>query len=335
MEIVEYSSEKAQEWDEFVKNNKDTWVDSQSHWLSYFEKKFKYKNYSFMLYNSKKLIGVFPLFLAKSLLFGKRLISGPVLDRGGFFGEVDDYSLINKHLNELGKKLEVKYIEVRAPPKEMPNFVKGQEYVDFCLDLNIGVDDLWKGMNKKLRNGIRRAQKDIKVEKVSDLKKFYNLYSRTMSELGSPPIGIDFFEEAKKDGTFVLLAKYKEKIIGVVIVFLFRNEAKYESAGYIPKYRNLQANSLLVFEAIKECKKQGFSKFIFGRTIKDSSVHTFKKRWNVPEIPLTYYYKMFKGEVPKDLRGSLLAKISKKIWNLMPLFISKKIGKYFRRMVAM
>ena len=46
--------------------------------------------------------------------------------------------------------------------------------------------------------------------------------------------------------------------------------------AYLPKYRNLQSNSLLLFEAIKSCKEMGCKKFIFGRTLKDSSVYQFK-----------------------------------------------------------
>jgi lipid II:glycine glycyltransferase (peptidoglycan interpeptide bridge formation enzyme) len=338
MEIVSYSLDKKEEWDRFVLLNKDTWVDSQSHWFDYFSRKFKYNNYSFMVYSSKELVGVFPLFLVKSLLFGKRLVSGPVLDRGGFFGNLKDLSFIEQYLEKVGKNLGVKYIEIRCPTQNFSDYIKREEYVDFYLNLNLKIEDIWNGLNKKLRNGIRRAKKDIKIEKINSkegLKIFYELYLRTMKDLGSPPIGYDFFQEVIKDDSFILFAKYNKKVIAGIIVTLFKKEAKYEAAVYISKYRNLQANSLLVFEAIQECKKLGFSKFVFGRTVKDSNVYIFKKRWNAIETNSTYYYKVFKGEVPSDIRDSFIAKAANIVWRHMPLFISRHLGKYFRRMLAM
>ena len=85
IEIINYSSEKKQIWDDFVKKHASTWIDSTSHWIDFFENKYHYENYSFMIYKNNDLVGIFPLFLIRSIIFGKRLVSGPFLDRGGPF----------------------------------------------------------------------------------------------------------------------------------------------------------------------------------------------------------------------------------------------------------
>ena len=169
---------------------------------------------------------------------------------------------------------------------------------------------------------------------------FYKLHLITMRNLGSPPFGFSVFDEFWKDmkdkNAFILSAKYQGKTINSIFIVLSKNEATYEMNAYLPKYRDLQSNSLLLFEAIKICKESKFNKFIFGRTLVNSNVYQFKKRWNATEFPLFFYYKLYrKKEMPSDIRHSKLIFFIKKFWNYTPLFISRAIGNYFRRIICM
>jgi hypothetical protein len=344
--FVDYSDETIKEWDSFVRNHDSTWIDSTSSWIDFFEKKLKYTNYSFLIYKEDKLIGIMPLFLVKSILFGTRLISGTILDKSGPFLK-DDIKLvwpaIQQKLDSLARKHNVDFIELRVPPEKIPSYKIRSDYVDFHFNLeDKSVEDIWKSMDKKLRNGIRKAEKEIKTEisySREDFIKLYRLYLETMKSLGTPPFGFNFFEKIWEDieqkNSFMVLAKYNDKLINANLIVLFGYKAKYEMAVYEPKYRNLQANSLLVFESIKKCKELGYKTFIFGRTLKDSNVYTFKKRWNAIEIPSTYYYKLYKSKkIPSDLRETKMAILSK-LWSFLPIFVTRIFGGYLRRKLGM
>ena len=343
----QYSEQTREEWGKFVNSNQAAWTDTSSHWIDFFEKKFNYKNYSFLVYKDQKLVGVMPLFLVKSLIFGKRLVSGPIWDRAGPFLNCDIKEVwpkIQSYLETIAKENNIDYIEIRNPPQPIPGYIERHEYVDFYYDLDKkSIEDIWKSIDKKLRNGIKKAQKNILIEK-SDSKEalleFYKLHLITMRNLGSPPFGSSVFEEFWKDiknkNAFMLFAKHQGKTINAILIVISKNEATYEMNSYLPKYRDLQSNSLLLFEAIKICKKTGCRKFSFGRTLADSNVYHFKKRWNAVEFPLTFYYRLYnKKNLPSDIRYSKLIFLIKKMWNYTPLFISRTIGNYFRRIICM
>lgn len=345
IKIVNYSNSHRQEWDDFVKEHPSTWIDSQSHWINFFEDKFGYKNYSFLIYENENLIGVMPLFLVKSIFFGKRLISGPITDIGGpFFNNLNE-DVINStlsHIDKIASEENVDLVELRCSPINLPGYTSKSEYVDFCVDLSNSLDNIWKNLNKKLRNGIRRAEKSLVIEKSNSyesLLTFYKLHLITMRSLGSPPLGFHFFEEMYKDlgkDGFFLFAKYEGKIICAIFVLIYKGIARHDATVYLPSYRHLQANSLLIFKAIKEAQQKGCKELLFGRTLQGSSVHDYKKRWNVKELSYPFYYKLYKAKkIPSDIRRSSLIILANKVWGLMPLWLTKRIGNYFRKMIAM
>lgn len=345
IKILPYSNSNKQLWDDFVNKNKHTWIDTKSHWIDYFSNKFKYKNYSFFIYENDNLIGIMPLFLAKNIFFGSRLVSGPINDMGGPFLEKEDNAILNEicsYIDEVAAKENAAYAELRCCPIKLPGFAAKEEYADFSLDLNESMENLWKKMDKKLRNGIRKAQKTLTIEKSTshdDLLTFYNLHLTTMRSLGSPPLALHFFEEAFKDAgknMFFLFAKYEGKIICAIEVLSYNEVARHESTAYLPAYKNLQANSLLMFNAIEETKKNGCKKFLFGRTLKDGSVYDYKKRWNADELEYLFYYKLYKSKkINSDIRKSPIIHIANIVWRFMPLWASRRIGNYFRRMVVL
>ncbi|HLC59838.1 MAG TPA: GNAT family N-acetyltransferase [Candidatus Nanoarchaeia archaeon] len=341
----QYSEQTKDEWDLFAKIHPSTWIDSQSHWIDFFEKNFKYKNYSFMVYEDNALRGIMSLFLVKSIFFGRRLISGPIIDMGGPFLDHTEEKTLNDivgYIDAIALKENVNFAELRCSPMHLPSFTAKDEYTDFYMDINIKTEDIWKNLDKKLRNGIRKAEKVIIVKKDSSyeaLTKFYELYLITMRSLGSPPLSFDYFKEMfidMKNKGFFLFAEYNGEIICAILILIFKDRAKYEAGAYMPRYRDLQANSLLVFKAIEEAKFKKCKEFIFGRTLKDDTVYRYKQRWGAKESPYTFYYKLYdKKNIPPDIRKSLIAPIATTIWGIMPLWISKRIGNYFRKIIAM
>lgn len=335
---MEFKKPSEEEWDSFMLDNQHSWINCLSSWMNFFEKKFGYKNLSFGAYENNELIALVPLFSVKSILFGNRIISGPVLDNGGIFAnkeiEKEKIRQITDKITEIGKDYD--FIEIRNPPFSIESFEKSSKYSDFVLELN-KENDLIMSFDKKLRNGIRKAEKLVSVERMSikeGLNDFYKMHVSTMKFLQSPPFAKSFYEQMAETNGFILFAKHEGKIIASILVNYFRTDAKYEAAVYIPKYRDLQANSLLVYKALLFSKEDGMKRFFFGRTVPEGTVYEFKKRWNAKEFPIDYYYKVFKGKIPEDARKSKLSKLSF-IWKIAPSFLTKLFGNYFRKKLAM
>lgn len=326
-------------WNDYVKNNPTCNFNSQTHWIDYFES-LGYKNLSFFITDEEeKLVGIFPLFKVQSLFFGTKLISSPFLDNGGLFCDLDndEKNFIYDRIIELGKIEHADYIEIRNPfdTDIIEKWQVNNEYCDFEFRLD-SEEWMWNVIDKKLRNIIRKSEKDLTwtMKSIDDgIDVFYYLYLKSMQHLRSPPLPKSFYQNFKKDNSFFLFAMHKEKIIAGILINDFQDKVKYEAYVYNPKYKNLNANSLLVWNAMKICANAGSKLFYFGRTLKNSSVYEYKKQWNAVELDYTFFYYLFKGKIPTDIRKGWIKKLNI-IWKICPTFITSKIGFIFRKMVG-
>ena len=151
-------------WDFIVQKDENSSIYHTEKWLTILEKVFGYKIFKLRRENI-----IFPIALVKSFLFGDRLISLPFSDYGGFCGkgEVDE---ILEELKTISYSLDVDFIEIRCPHAQYINslrnagFLDRDDYCTFVLDLTVGKDEIWKNFEKRVRNGIRKANKNnIKV----------------------------------------------------------------------------------------------------------------------------------------------------------------------------
>jgi hypothetical protein len=334
---MEFKKPSEEEWDEIVNASPDSWLNSLSGWMAFFRDCFHYKDVSFGVYDPE-LVCVVPLFVVKNMIFGTRLVSGPVLDNGGFISAVklseEKVGRITEHIVDVARSEKCCFVEIRNSHQAPIGFEKVSKYVDFKISLSKDDSALLASFDKKLRNGIRKAEKLVRVERCSisgGIDDFYRMHLKTMQFLSSPPMPESFY--SRMNG-FMLFAVHNGKRIAAVMVNCFRDDAKYEAAVYLPEFREFQPNSLLVYRALSEARKDGMKTFFFGRTLPEGSVYDFKKRWNAVEIPIDYYYKVFKGKIPSDARKSALAKFAF-VWRLSPVFLTRVFGPYFRRRLAM
>jgi len=169
----------------------------------------------------------------------------------------------------------------------------------FILDLNKTEEEIWKNFNKKLRNVIRKSEKEsVKIFELKDedeLKEYYNLSLKTEKNIqknkGRKTFSIqsyDFFKELfnNKLGRF-LIAKYNNKIIAGALFLIWNNKSVYFQSCSDREYSIKQAPSLIQWESIKRFKQEGVKEYdLGGVTInldKNDSrffVYEFKRKFN-------------------------------------------------------
>ena len=89
---------------------------------------------------------------------------------------------------------------------------------------------------------------------------------------------------------YVVLASYKGTLISGAVFFHFGDKALYKFSASDFKYRNLGANNLILWEAIKWYSQSGFKEFCFGRTDQDNEgLRKFKTGWGTTENDIYYY----------------------------------------------
>jgi CelD/BcsL family acetyltransferase involved in cellulose biosynthesis len=153
-----------------------------------------------------------------------------------------------------------------------------------------------------------------------------------MKKHGSPPhkylLFKRFFELFQARGKVrILLAEYEGRFIGGRIVFCDGKTIFCWSSVSDTKYRNLNPSNLLLWETIEWGLKNGYHSLEMGRTRKGTTIYDFKKSWGGNEINLSEYICFIgtnRREFPDPTEKTY--RYLAKIWSLMPIGLSKRIG---------
>lgn len=147
------------------------------------------------------------------------------------------------------------------------------------LDISTTEDELLSNMHSKTRYNIRLAEKKNVKIRVSDSKSFdkdidifYNLSSETAKRNNIKIYSKKYYkdllsyfsaEKNKNVKANLYIADYKGKSIGAIMVMYFGNTATYLHGASSDKYRNVMANYLLQWQAIRDARDKGMGVYDF------------------------------------------------------------------------
>lgn len=182
----------------------------------------------------------------------------------------------------------------------------------FWIDLTKDEEELLKSFHSKTRYNIRLAQRKG-VEVVEDNSKiafeaYIKLTRETVERHG-------FYAHTEKYHRLMwevlhpagiarlLVAKYKNEIIATWIVFVWHDFLYYPYGASSDKYRNMMANNLIMWEAIRCGKKLGLKTFdLWGREPGEGftrfkegynpQVVEFLGTWDLVTSPLYWPYRL-------------------------------------------
>lgn len=183
----------------------------------------------------------------------------------------------------------------------------------FWIDLTKSEDELLKSFTSKTRYNIRLAQRKGVVVKEDNsdkaFKKYLELTFETASRQGfyahTPKYHEHMWKILKPAGiAHLMTATYKNEIITTWILFVWKKFLYYPYGASTDKYKNVMANNLMMWEAIKFGKRnklttfdlwgkeegKGFTKFKEGY---NPRVVDFLGTWDlVINKPLYYIYRI-------------------------------------------
>ncbi|OGM56472.1 hypothetical protein A3E15_01070 [Candidatus Woesebacteria bacterium RIFCSPHIGHO2_12_FULL_42_9] len=203
----------------------------------------------------------------------------------------------------------------------------------FWIDLTKSEEELLKSFHSKTRYNIRLAQKNG-VEVVEDnseaaFKKYLELTKETVKRQGFYAHNRRYHElmwehlhrkpvsEGKEPIARLLTARYKSQIITAWIVFVWKDFLYYPYGASTEKHKNIMANNLMMWEAIRFGKSLGLKTFdLWGREegkgftkFKEGygpQVVEFLGTWDLPTSPFYWPYRIL-----ESLRWILLRAKSK------------------------
>ena len=336
MEIYELEKKDERAWDEYVLKSEYSTFYHQIDWKNVVEKTYKHKPIYLMAKENDEIKGVLPLFMMKSMFFGKKLVSVPFAPYGGTCA---DNETVKKALIKESKRLteesSANYLELRSVNKSEPGLAANNNYVTFILTLNKNPDIVWKKFNNKVRNAIRKALKsNLEISHDNNLKEFYILYTKNMRNLGTPPHSYAFFKklliEFPKHAKIVSV-QHNGIIIAALFLLSFKHSLISGWAASDKAYQKINPNNLLYWEVIKHGCEEGYMDFDFGRSIYNSGTFKFKKPWGAEPEQLCYlYYLRTIENIPDTSQSNQKRQRFAKVWNKVPLPITNFIGSKIR-----
>jgi FemAB-related protein (PEP-CTERM system-associated) len=347
IQIVPYTTQDSKNWDSYVKNHPDANLYHLSFFRSVVEKTYGHKSLYFKAIDeNSKIRGILPLFLIRSLIFGKELVSLPFCDYGGILADSPEISQLLFHkAEELMRKLKCSNIELRQISKQ-PFFyhIKNASYtsasvkttkVRMFLDLPDSAATLFSSFPAKLRSQIRKPQKDGctclngGVELLDD---FYDVFLFNMRDLGSPVHSKQIIKNmiiSYPRSSHIFVVYHSQIPVACSLVCAINNMLVNPWASFKRTYQKSAPNMLLYWEMLKFAINNGYRVFDFGRSTPDEGTYRFKAQWGASSQPMYWYRYGSKEGLSENITKK--EETFKKIWRKLPLGVTAVFGPLLRR----
>lgn len=245
---------------------------------------------------ANKLVGA-ALIIKEKAKRGDHFIvpGGPILDN---WDEMKVVSALFNQLRGEGKKEKAIFIRVRpniADTSENHRLLKKLGFhrapmhlhaeTTLHLDLTQSEAQILAGMRKNTRYCIRRAIRDgvkTKISKeIKDINLLYQLQMEVVKRRKFIPFSREFFEKhftafVDDDQIAFIKANYHGETLAIGMFIFYGDTASYHYSGSSLKYSNIFASYAMLWEAIKEAKRQGCQIFDFwGVAPTDDPRHRF------------------------------------------------------------
>jgi hypothetical protein len=307
--------------------------------------------------------GLAPACFLASAAFGKQLVCLPYLDYGGILArdaETEDL-LRDKLVVEAQARhaeLEIRSREplcgLPAPQDEKVSMIlsldgegmlsEGGDWIGVPLDgplAPLDADAYWKGLDAKVRNQVRKAEKSgvtVVWGREERLDDFYDVFCVNMRDLGSPTHAREFFQAVLRHfpGAEIGTAHREGKCIGGLFRILWKDELAIPWASTLKDERVHCPNNALYWESIRFAFEQGCRRVDFGRSTRDEGTYRFKKQWQVRELPLYRYQFDEKGHFREQSWHVAKGKLgwTRNVWAKLPLKLANSLGPMLRGSIS-
>lgn len=203
-------------------------------------------------------------------------------------------------------------------------------WVTATLDLEGGLDSIWRGFRSEIRNRIRKAKRNGLVVKwgPEQLKSYYDVLAENMHRKGTPIYGYRFMRElaeALEDRAEVItLARGGNVIAGALVVY-HRGVVNVPFVSSRPSTFDLCPSNLIYWEIIKRAVERGMRELDFGRSLRDSSNLQFKLRWGASTTPQPFFVRSRRNAPSFDQTDSKVRWLVQ-AWRNLPRPLADAIG---------
>lgn len=283
------------------------------------------------------IVGVLPLTLVRSRLFGTALVSaGFGVDGGVLADDPATARLLAADAWRIAAAGGATTLEFRGGPA-LPGFHTDEDsYLGFVRDLAGDDDAQLLAIPRKQRAEVRKSfaqALDIAVD--GDRDAHYRVYAESVRNLGTPVFPRALFAavlDAFGDAADILTVRHGGVPVASVLNLYWRGTVYPYWGGGTAAARGLRANDAMYFALMNHARRRGCTRFDFGRSKVGTGAAAFKRNWGFDGHPLAYHVRTADGAAPRAV-NPLDPRYARKIaaWKRLPLPLANLIGPYLSR----
>ena len=296
-----------------------------------------------------KMVGGIAMFLVRSRLTGRRLVSlpfvyysDPLVRTGAEFAQLFE-KILDVYKEEKASYVEIKARSSAALLEKVETMVPVLYHKRHSLNLAKGLDAVWVGFHRTcIKQKIRRAEKSgIVIRSAAsekDIAFFHRLLVRTRRRLGIPPQNYGYFENIWKHlgplgVTDFLVAEKGEQIIGGLNIFKYKDTVYLAHIVGDQRFRASGTDQALIWSAIKTGVRGGYRQLDIGKTsMFATGLTAHKRRWGAEELEAPhFYYPYLRGIASHNNEKRISYKLTRLVWRSMPGIPARIAGRFVYR----
>jgi len=282
-------------------------------------------------------VGVLPSFVVRRPLAGTVVTSMPFLDSGGPCADspTTEAALVARLVAEAARR-RARFVELRSSTRLPIDAQPLESKVNMTLALDTP-DALWRRFDKTVRNQVRKAERSgLTVDRggAADLAAFYDVFVERMRDLGSPVHAFAFLRQvidAFGSDARVMLVRHGRELVGGLVAIAFADRLVVPWSTCRKAYFASCPNMLLYWRTIEAACADGFTRFEFGRSTRDSGTYRFKKQWGAAEEPLFWYRIPLTAGSDESVSSGSGSEVLARMWQHLPLAVTRQVGPHIRK----
>jgi len=337
IQIKQLDNNDYQDWNDFVESRDDGTFFHLAEWKNILQEIYNIPAYFLYAVRDNHLCAVLPLAYVKSYLFGNVLASTPFCVYGGAIGQDEEaLAALEEHAILLSEQLGADYLELRNINRHKDNWITKDHYFTFRKFISHKHDDNFNAIPRKQRAMVRKGTKlNLAFDNVTDIDKFYFIYSTSVRNLGTPVYPKTYFKallDTFGNRCLIHLVKKDNVPISCVLSFIYKDQILPYYAGGLPDAYRYKAFDFMYWQLMSYACDQKIRYFDYGRSIKGTGAYSFKKNWGFEPQQLHYQCYLNKAKKLPDINpNNPKFKLMIKLWQHLPLLVANQIGPLFSR----
>ena len=332
-----FSPADAAEWDDFVSRHPHGTFFHQAAWAEVLREAFGHTPHFLIARRGGGIVGVLPMALQKSALFGRSLISLPFCVYGGPLARDAEAELaLREGAEGVMRKLGLSVMEWRtreATAEELPPGWQARDdlYVTFRKKFTGDDEANLKAIPRKQRAVVRKGiDGGLTSELSQDIDLLHRIYAESVRNLGTPVFSRRYFDVLKQHfgaAMDVLTVQENGEPRASVLNFYWRDEVLPYYGGGTAAARACHANDFMYWEVMRHAARRNYGLFDYGRSKVGTGAFSFKKNWGFTPEPLPYRFYLADGaSIPDHNPLNPKYRLFIAAWKKLPLPIANLLG---------